>query len=389
MTERLYYVDSHIKEFTALVTSCICVDDGKYEVTLDKTAFFPGGGGQAFDTGTIGSAKVLSAFERDGHIVHLLDSPVREGDTVRCCVDWEQRFRRMQAHSGEHVISGIAHSMFGAENVGFHMGEDGVIVDFDKYLSPEDLRKVEISANRIVMEDRRVCSLFPSREELRDISYRSKREISGQVRLIEIEGCDICACCAPHVARTGEIGTIRILESIRRKGGVRLKMIAGLDALEDTLARGDVTRELSALFSAKLDGIINSVKKLTDERDRLAYEIGGLRRELVSIKLASLDKTDGNLVLFEPDFQMDDLRYTANEAEGLYRGMCVVLSGNDVSGYKYAIASSTTDLRAAAGDINSALNGRGGGKPEMITGSFKASKEKIENFFLDYKGVAI
>ena len=166
-------------------------------------------------------------------------------------------------------------------------------------------------------------------------------------------------------------------------------MIAGLDALEDTLARGDVTRELSALFSAKLDGIINSVKKLADERDRLAYEIGGLRRELVSIKLASLDKTDGNLVLFEPDFQMDDLRYTANEAEGLYRGMCVVLSGNDVSGYKYAIASSTTDLRAAAGDINSALNGRGGGKPEMITGSFKASKEKIENFFLDYKGVAI
>lgn len=389
MTKRLYYEDSHIKEFKALVISCKCVNDDKYEVILDKTAFFPGGGGQAPDTGTIDSARVLKVFERENFIIHLLDSPVEEGKLVKCYLDWDQRFRRMQAHSGEHVISGIVHSLFGAENVGFHMGEDGVIVDFDKYVSPEDLRRVEINANCIVMEDRCVRSLFPSIEELSSISYRSKREISGQVRLIEIEGCDVCACCAPHVKRTGEIGIIRILESIRRKGGVRLRMIAGIDALEDTLARGDVTRELSAFFSSKLDGIIGAVKKLSEERERLSYEIGGLRRELVSMKLAGINKTDGNLVLFEPDFQMDDLRYAANEAEGLYKGMCVVLSGDDISGYRYVIVSNVIDLRTAAGDINSALNGRGGGKSEMITGSFKAPREKIERFFLNYKGVAI
>ena len=386
MTERLYYKDSHIREFKAVVQSSEkCGPD--FQVILDKTAFFPGGGGQEPDIGTIGGLSVKRVFEEGDSVVHVISQPLETGECVDCQIDWEVRFRRMQAHSGEHVVSGIAHNLFAAENVGFHMGEDGVIVDLNVYLSPEDLRRVELEANRIVMENRAVRSYFPDASELEKTEYRSKKELDGAVRLVEIDGCDICACCAPHVTRTGEIGIIRILDSIRRKNGVRLRMLSGLDALEDTLLRYDITKEVSALLSAKTEEIPAAVKRIQNERESLSYELGGLRRSAISDRVVHLARTEGNMVFFEPGYQIDEQRLLVNGALKYCGGICAVISGDEENGYRYVIASESIDLRSAAKEINQALSGRGGGKPEMITGTFRATRSAIESYLNDYKGV--
>ena len=380
MTRLLYYEDSHIREFDAVVTSCTPCDGG-YQVVLDMSAFFPGGGGQAPDTGFIGSARVINSWEQDGEVVHLTQEAVPVDTTVHCRIDWELRLARMQSHTAEHIVSGIVHARWGADNVGFHMGVDGVIVDFDKFLTADELWQVEEAANRVVMEDRRVRTFFPREDQLAGIDFRSKKQLEGDVRLVEIEGCDMCACCAPHVARTGEIGNIRILESIRRKDGVRLRMIAGREAYEDSRLKYQTVKELSALLSAKADNVAQAVRRLLEERDKLLYKLGGLNRRIAESRLSQLSRTEGNMVLFEPDFQVEELRILANGGVKLCGGICAAISGDDETGYSYVLASGNIDLRAKAKEINEALNGRGGGRPEMITGTFKTTREKIEEFF--------
>lgn len=381
MTEQLYYEDSHIKSFDAVVTSCAPV--GKYyDVTLDRTAFFPEGGGQSADTGVLGAARVTHTSLIDGDIFHRVDVPLAVGEEIHGEKDWEKRFSNMQNHTAEHIISGIIHRRFGYANVGFHMGEEGVIVDFDGFVAPDELAEVEREANRIVTENRRVTGRIVPPEELSGIEYRSKLDLKDNVRLVTIEGVDVCACCAPHVKATGEIGIIKIFESIRRKNGVRLRMLAGSAAYGDYVKRAESSNAISALLSAKQDSIVGAVERLISERDRLAYELGGLRRELIGRKAAELSDTDGNLLFFEPSFGQDELRLLVNLALVHCGGICGAFSGCDDEGYKYVLASRTRDLREMAGRLNSALSGRGGGTREMITGRFGASRDKIEEFFV-------
>ena len=221
MTERLYDVNSHMRDFTAKVLSCAGMN-GKYELVLDKTAFFPGGGGQAPDSGKIGGARITDVFERGGDVVHIADAAVPEGQEVSCGIDWETRFRRMQNHSGEHIVSGIVHRLFGYDNVGFHMGDHTVTLDFSGELSPDDVQRIETLANLAVYQNLPVTTAFHTPDELSSLSYRSKLEFTGAVRLVTIPGVDCCACCAPHVEYTGEIGIIKILDAQRHRGGMRL-----------------------------------------------------------------------------------------------------------------------------------------------------------------------
>ena len=380
MTEKLYYKDGHINCFSAVVISCIKTEDG-YEVVLDKTAFFPEGGGQLSDTGKLGAVNVLHVFERESEVIHLTDGELPVGETVKGCVDWDVRFNRMQSHSGEHIVSGVVHSKYGFNNVGFHMGTDGVIVDFDGYMTADELSYVELEANRIITANVPISNKFPTSEELKNMDYRSKLELTENVRLVTIEGCDVCACCAPHVSHTGEIGLIKILESIRRKDGVRIRMLAGENALEDYRKKSDSVSAVSALLSAKSDSIATAVERVLTEKEKLAWDMGSLCRRMVEMMTQNLECLPGNMVFFEQLFDNESLRLLVNAAVSKCGGICAAFAGSDEDGYKYVMGSLSNDLREASKSINSALSGRGGGTPEMIQGSVRAARADIERYF--------
>ncbi|MGM9521413.1 MAG: alanyl-tRNA editing protein [Oscillospiraceae bacterium] len=380
MTEKLFYKDSHMRSFDAAVISCCMVGD-TYETELDRTAFFPEGGGQSADTGVLGGVKVLYTFNDGERIVHRTEGPLEPGARVTGDIDWSKRFKNMQKHTAEHILSGLVHGRFGYNNVGFHMGDDGVILDFDGYISPEELSEIEWEANKIVMENHPVRAYFPDEGELKNIKYRSKLELTKDVRIVEIAGCDVCACCAPHVSNTGEIGSIKIFESLRRKGGVRLRMLSGMDAYEDYCRKASSAAKISALLSAPQNGITEAVKHTIEQRDELSYALGGLKRELIALRTDRILPCEGNMVFFEPSFSPEELRLLVNSALPKCGGICAGFSGSDGVGYKYVMASSSCDLRAMSREINSAIAGRGGGKPEMISGSAAADEETIRKFF--------
>lgn len=380
MTEKLYYIDSHMRTFTARVMSCNKSGSG-FEIILDKTAFFPEGGGQCADTGVLGGVNVLDAHEHGGDVIHYTDAPLTVGADVNGEIDWEKRFRNMQGHSGEHILSGVVHNLYGFDNVGFHMGADGIIVDFDGYLSPEELSEVELRVNRIIYENRAVTARFPSADELKTLNYRSKLELTENVRIVTIDGCDMCACCAPHVSFTGEVGVLKILESSHRKGGVRLRMLAGIAAFEDYRQKSESVAKISALLSAKQDSVTEAVKKALDEKEKLTFELGGLSRRIIASIAEKTEETDGDLLFFESNFSTDDLRLLCNSVLPKCGGICAAFSGNDNDGYRYIMASSSIDLRAKSKEINTALSGRGGGTPQMIQGSVSAPEHTIRGFF--------
>lgn len=386
MTEKLYYTDSHMKSFSARVVSCEAGKDC-FEVTLDKTAFFPEGGGQLADTGFIGDARVSGVQEKDNRIIHYVNQEIVPGTDCKCTLDWEQRFRRMQNHSGEHIVSGLVHNKYGYSNIGFHMGHDAITIDFDGQLSREQLAEIEKEANNAVAANYEIIAGFPSDGELKTLEYRSKLELTENVRIVTIENVDVCACCAPHVSRTSEIGLIKILgvERRRRGGeGVRVTMLCGLDAYDDYVIKQDNAAEISVLLSAKQNETAEAVKRVIAEQEKQKARIAQLSRELAKFRADALEATDGNICIFDDVLDEPALRDIVNAAVNKCGGAAAVFSGNDESGYRYIIGSRTLDLRTKAAEINKALCGRGGGKCEMIQGSCSADRKTISDFFAEH-----
>ena len=281
-------------------------------------------------------------------------------------LDWDVRFARMQSHSGEHIVSGTVHRLFGYDNVGFHMGESGMTLDFSGELTPRDIGLVELEANRAVWRDAPVRTLLPGRDELEKLDFRSKKELSGLVRLVEIEGVDLCACCAPHVSRTGEVGLIKVVDYMRHRGGMRLTVLAGEAAYRDCAEVYVQNSSISAALSAKR----------SEEHSALT----ALKKELMQLKSAALRPTEGNICIFERDMDMVSLRELVNSGMQLAGGVCAAFCGEE-GDYRYIIGSLSADLRSAAGDINAALCGRGGGNKTMIQGSCRAKRADIEAYF--------
>ncbi len=380
MTKKLYDLDSHIREFEAVVLSCEKKGKG-YEVILDRTAFFPEAGGQTADTGTIDEARVLDVQERDGELIHLTDSPLESGKTVKCALDWEIRFRKMQNHTGEHIISGITHSLHGAENVGFHLSEDDVTLDFDIELTREQLNNIEYLANVAVSRNLLVTAEYPSDEELASMDYRSKLELTENVRIVTIEDCDRCACCAPHVKRTGEVGLIKLLDFARHKGGVRIHMQCGLDALDDYREKYTNIQAISARLSAKQHSTAEAVERFMDELERQKRACADMTEKYIALRLSTVEVTGRNICLFEQDMDAIALRGLVNGMMELTDGLCGAFCARPVGGWSYVIGSSAIPLGAGAKGINARLGGKGGGTDEMIQGSVACSREEIEAFF--------
>lgn len=380
MTKKLYDFDGHLASFEAVVQSCEKVENG-YRVVLDQTAFFPEGGGQKADSGSLGDCHVFDVQIEKGEIFHYLDSPLAVGDTVKGEIDYETRFRRMQNHSGEHIVSGIVHSLYGYDNVGFHMGSDCVTVDYNGELNDEQVLKVEQLANRAVCENRSILIEYPEPERLEEIPYRSKLDLKDDVRIVTIEGYDICACCAPHVSHTGEIGIIRLLDSIRYKGGTRLTMLCGFDALEDLEEKQLVLCRISNRLSVKQSEAYEAVLRLEEEISEQKNTLYFLKKSLVEAKIASLRETEGSICLFVENFDSDSMRRLANEGALRCAGICIVLSGDDQKGYSFIAASRKIPLREEAKRITASLSGKGGGSDEMIQGRITAPKSEIEAYF--------
>ena len=377
-TEKIFYSDSYISSFSATVTGCVKASDF-YHITLNKTAFFFEGGGQKADTGFIGDAVVSDVHEIDGEIIHICDRELEIGKEYSCSLDWETRFRRMQQHGGEHIVSGIVHSMYGYDNVGFHMEDDYVTVDFNGELTREQLDDVEDKANLAVCKNYDILCYFPAEEELTKLDYRSKLDLTEGVRLVKIENTDLCACGAPHLSKTGEIGTIKILDFMRHRGGIRLVMKSGLDAVADYRNKYKSVYEISNLLSAKQGEITSAVERLQGENEALFREYTAFKMSVANDAKKSMSYTSKCAYLIVSNFDADMMREVANF--GMENSeLCLVFSGNDDAGYSYISCSKTLDMRSVAKDLNNALNGRGGGRDTMIQGKVSSTENDIKNY---------
>lgn len=379
MTKKLFD-DGMLFSFSAVVTDCKETKNG-FEVTLDRSAFFPEGGGQAGDVGTLGGVKVIDTYEKNGEVIHLCKSALEVGTEVRGEINENIRIRRMQNHSGEHLLMGFIHQKLGYENVGFHMGSDEVLLDLNGVISPEDIRECEQKANEAIARNVPINISYPASEELASLSYRSKLEMTENVRIVTIEGIDNCACCAPHMPYTGGIGIVKVISSEINRGGTRLHILCGLDALDLIRQRMESNAAISHLLSAKPEKTADAVEKLLNENISLKRQITENERRAAEEIISEL-KNDSrkSFCIFTKGLGRNTMREIANSAVKLTDGAAAVFS-EEQDGFGYIIASEKLPLRTIAKDINSVLHGKGGGSDLMIQGSLNAERSAIEKYF--------
>ncbi len=379
-TTKLYYEDPFLQGFTAAVTSC---EEGKggYLVTLDRTAFYPEGGGQPYDTGVLGEAKVLEVHDKNGVITHLCNKPLAVGASVEGKIDWARRFDHMQQHSGEHICSGLICERFRCDNVGFHMGTDTVTIDFNADISWEELMEIEEAANRYICEDHPIDIRFYRGAELDKVEYRSKKPLEGDVRIVAFPGADCCACCGTHVLRSGQVGLVKFLSVQKFREGVRIELLCGDRA----------RRYLSACWEQSLHiGQALSVKPVASAAavERLQSELGALKLRCAKLEESAFAQTaaqyegKGDVLLFEDEMSGDSLRKLCDAVANACGGRCAVFAGAD-GAYKYAIGHAGGELRDFTKKMNAALSGRGGGKPNFVQGSVGCDRAAIEAFFAE------
>ena len=380
MTEKLFYTDSHMQEFTAEVVSCHPCDNG-YEAVLSRNAFFQEGGGQAADTGVIDGIRVYDVQEKGEQIFHYLEGELEEGKTVTGQIDWDKRFSRMQQHSGEHIVSGIVHARFGYDNVGFHLNDELCTLDLSGPLTKEELREVENAANEAVFANVPVQISYPSKEKLKTLDYRSKIEIDGQVRIVTIPGYDVCACCAPHVYFTGEIGLIKLVQSQNYKGGIRITMLCGRRALKDYQQKEESVKAIMGSLSAKEELIAEAVERVKEECTQLKSELAETRYQILEAQAEKIPEGQKKVCIFDSKLSGNEPRELMNLVLKKGTEVCAVFAGNEESGYRYVIGSETEDVRPYSKILKEQFEGRGGGKPVMVQGSVNGSEEAIRKVF--------
>ena len=377
-TKKLYEEDPTLRRFSGRVLDCREEKEG-WTVILDETAFFPQGGGQGWDTGVLGGRRVLAVTEEGGEIRHLCDGPLEVGTQAEGLVDDDRRRDLTQQHSGEHIVCGIIAGGWGFHNVGFHMGADTVTIDFDGVVPQEALEEIQWEANRVVLRDIPLHVWYPSAEELERLPYRSKKKLEGPVRLVEIPGVDLCACCGTHVVRTGEIGPILFLSWMKFRQGVRMELACGERALRYLLSAADQNRKVAQLLSAKPLESYAGAKRLQEDLDRMKYRCAGLEDQMNRHTAEEL-RGRGNVLLLREDLSPDGLRRLACAVMETCGGICAAFSPAE-GGCRYAVASKTQDVRPLVKKLNETLRGRGGGKPELAQGSVQADADAVRDFW--------
>ena len=378
-TRKLYYEDAYKTEFTAKVVSANAGD-----IVLDRTAFFPEEGGQSADTGVLGGFRVADVKIKDGEIHHLLEdrnASFEAGTEISGRIDWQHRFSNMQQHSGEHIFSGLVHSTYGFDNVGFHLSDNEVTLDFNGVIGPDGIRDIERRANEIIFRNIPSEIRFLSGEKAKTAEYRSKIDLDDEIRVVTYPGVDACACCAPHVALTGEIGCLKVVGLQNYKGGIRVSILCGMRAMEVFFHDRDILEKTANYLSNSTDEVYHLVVKARTELAETKAALAEAAKKLVQVRIDQIPAGDGNAVLFEESLDAGAMRSAVNSLVQKKNGFCGVFAGSDADGYRYVIGKQGGDARTINNELREKFGARGGGKPEMVQGSVTASRADIETLF--------
>ncbi len=378
---KLFYEDPHLQTFSATVLCCREEENG-WAVYLDQTAFYPEGGGQACDTGRLGDARVTDVREDALGIRHLCDRALPVGQAVEGTIDWAHRFDLMQQHTGEHIVSGIIFEKYGYHNSGFHVGTDGMEVDFDGPIPQADVAWIEQKANEAVWANLPIKCWYPAEELLPTIPYRTKRALPWPVRIVDISGVDLCACCGIHVKATGEVGLIKISSCVSLRGGVRMVIRCAGRALAHMNQVYDQNRQVSQAFSAQILETGEAARKMNDALAAEKLRANTLQKQVFSY-IAREYEGQSNVLHFAEGLAPGQVRELADAIAGSVSGWAAVFSGEGNS-CSYCLATRSGDLRDMGKAMTAALSGRGGGKPNFQQGSVNACRQDIEAFFANF-----
>ena len=383
-TIELYYEHPYKTDFEADIISIDVsdVENNTYKVILNQTLFFPEAGGQSCDEGEIIFGNITTAVEsvqidKDGIITHYihsfsqLDTKSLVDTGIKGRIDWEHRFSNMQQHSGEHIFSGIVHEKYGYDNVGFHLSDNSVTMDYNGYLSPDDVAGIEALVNKVIADNVGIDCSFPRDNELESIDYRCKGELTGDVRIVEIKGVDICACCCPHVVRTGEIGLLKVISSIKYKGGTRLSILCGFRALKYFSSLQADMNELRVLLSSELSEVVNNVASIKNERDELKLKLREANKAKLISEIDNLSDS-AKALIFTDEVDAKSQREALNYLIERRDNYCGILMGDDKKGYSYLIGSNSLDSTLIGERLKESFGAKGGGKKEMIQGFIEA-----------------
>ena len=378
-TRALYYEDGYLSRFTSRVVTCEPQGDA-WAVTLEATAFYPEGGGQAGDTGSLNGIRVRDTQEQGDEVIHLCEGPLEPGTQVEGIIDFDRRFDLMQQHTGEHMLSGLIHRRYGYHNKGYHVGAEFVTVDFDGVIPAEDIPSLEKELNEAVWRNLPVKCWIPSPEELPNVFYRTKRVLPWPVRIVEVPGCDSCACCGIHVAATGAVGVIKILNTMGFRGGTRLEMVSGQRAWAAMNDAYEQNRQVSQAFSAQLTQTGDAARRMNEVVSELKFKINQLQRQQITA-IAESYVNRGDVLHFADGLDPVLVRELADAIAENCGGTAAVFSGTDQGGYNCCLVTRSGDLRPLGKAMNAALNGRGGGKPNCHQGKVSCTRAQIEAFF--------
>lgn len=388
MTKKLYDLDAYQSEFDAVVLSCEAKTEGEkteYQVILDQTLFFPEEGGQSPDKGMLGKANVLDVQINKDVITHTLDAPLEAGASVHGQLDWKHRFSNMQQHSGEHIFSGTVNRLYGFHNVGFHLSDNIVTMDFDGVLTEEDVKRVETLVNEAIVKNLPVTVSYPTKEELEHLEYRSKIEIEGQVRIVTIGDVDVCACCAPHVRYTGEIGMLKVMSLANYKGGVRLSILCGFRALEAFREKNSIINALTNSLTSSQEVLPDRVEKLKAENQDYKYRLAQAKQKLLELKIEEIPAEQKNVVLFTQDIENFIMRNAVNRLTASHQGVCGIFVGTEEDGYSFIIGSAGEDCTKVATLLREKTGAKCGGSKQMIQGSVKAAEALLKELVTEYE----
>jgi len=381
-TVALYDSDSFAKDFTGKVISCeevLCNGNTAYKIVLNNTLFFPEQGGQTSDIGLLDGHQVFDVQIENDIIYHYCNHGFLIGEEVHGVIDWPHRFNNMQQHTGEHIFTGLAHNIYGAENVGFHLSDNTVTLDLNIELDKDQIRGLEKQANEVIAKDVPVTAYYPKKELLPAIPYRSKKEIKGDVRLVEIEGVDICACCAPHVKTTGQVGLLKVVSFNKYKGGTRIYILCGMRALADYNRRMDLLEKSYQALSCSEDELPEKVSGLIDDNKSLKYHISQIKSDILMNQIEKYPSELVDVTIFTEDLDAKTMRDGVNYLVAHHQGLCAIFSGNDEDGYDFVIGSATRDCSAIAAGLRELLGAKGGGSKQMAQGNIQATRSAIEN----------
>ena len=367
--ETLYYKDNYLTTFDAVVKECI--NDKVIKVVLDKTAFYPEGGGQPSDIGKLNDVNVLRVEVKNDIIYHIVDKEIPVGTKVKGEIDWDYRFLNMQSHTAEHIVSGIICKMYSTVNVGFHIGKDFITMDFPVDISKDDLRNIEKLANQAVYKNIKIEEKIYSPEEAKSLEYRSKIELHEDIRIVKIEGYDICACCGVHVSRTGEIGTIKLLKVEKYKTGVRIYMLVGLKAIEDYTNKYEEVNKISALLSLKPNEVYIGVENQSKEIEELRREVVSLKNKIYRKEISNFSERE-NIVVHHADMEMNEMKNYCN----LLKEKATNIAGV-VSNGRFLMMSDNVDLKSVLNELKTEFDIKGGGNSQLIQGQFAGDVEAL------------